>query len=452
MSKRTRGAGDAVMPPTKQRYVECMKNQFNYWRSQSIQKQVVRTFLREFKPTTAIARGTPIEFDVPGTPHYYNDLSSSNVRIRARIVQPNGVPITDAMHVGTANLYANSMFGDVMVELGGQLLGSATNGLYPYRAYVETLIDTNEENKLTWGQTEGWYKDTPGQVAVADPAPDDANLGLHARERRFAAGREVEMTLRPHVDVFQQELCMPSHVNMRLFLYPARDEFVLKAAAADVAYRLEITEATFVVETCEVTAEMEGAQMALLYKGLNMHFPLKKMEIRQFTITPNQGLHTFEKAFTTTIPDRVLLMLVAQTSKDGHYMQNPFNFAHHAVNHLQLVVGADTLQMRPLTPDYRAVGYYLEAYNSLWRAANKMYKNATVGISYSDFIQGYTIYGVDLSADGSGGECPNAPRKGEVRIEVGFRTNPIIALTLLAIAEKPGWFEIDAHGDVIKPE
>ena len=448
-----------VQVPTKPRFVEVMKSQFNYWKNPKTQIEVLRTYLREIKPTVAIARGQPITFDVPGAVHLYNDLTSSNLRIRARIVQPDGTPITAAMHVGTANLYAHSMFGDILVELGGKLMNLATNGLYPYRSYIETLINTREENKLTWGPVEGFYRDTAAHIDEPDPNSVD-NAGLHAREARFAAGRECEMTLRPFVDVFQQELCIPSNLNLRILLYPAQNEFLLKAAVLaavggavppNVLYRMEITEATLVLETNEVDPSMEASQKLILYKGMNMRFYYRNMEIKQFVITPNQGMHFFNKAFSPPLPDRILLALVTQTAKNGHWQQNPFNFAHHNVNHVKVTIDNTPHESRPLEPDYRAPNFYMEAYNSLWRAANKMYKNASVGISFEEFPQGYAIYGVDLSADGSGGECPNAPRTGELRIEIGFRVNPPAALTLIAIGDKPGWFEVDSAGEVILP-
>ena len=119
------------------------------------------------------------------------------------------------------------------------------------------------------------------------------------------------------------------------------------------------------------------------------------------------------------------------------------------MNHVSLTVDKEPLEMNPMVPQFNH-GFYGECYKSMWQAMNKMFKNSTIGFSRTEYAQGFAFYGFDLSTDGSGGECPNLPRRGEVGIVIGFRVNPTAALTLLAFGEKPGGIEIDAGGEVIE--
>ena len=63
--------------------------------------------------------------------------------------------------VGPVNLWMHSLFSDVSVSLNEKLVSPPTS-LYPYRAYIETLLiygPAAKESQLT-GVV--WYKDTPG--------------------------------------------------------------------------------------------------------------------------------------------------------------------------------------------------------------------------------------------------------------------------------------------------
>ena len=98
---------------------ECAKLQFNYWPKDCYQVDQKRTFKRRFHPVNAITQGQPVEFYIPGAPHLYNEMGQSHFEIKARIVAEDGTPIAGGVVVSTCNLTAHSMFGDILVEVGG---------------------------------------------------------------------------------------------------------------------------------------------------------------------------------------------------------------------------------------------------------------------------------------------------------------------------------------------
>jgi hypothetical protein len=73
--------------------------------------------------------------------------------------------------------------------------------MYPYRAYIETLLSYGpaaKESQLTGVM---WYKDTPGQQ---DKRTTD-NKGFTARKKLTALSKSVQMMGKLHLDLFCQD-------------------------------------------------------------------------------------------------------------------------------------------------------------------------------------------------------------------------------------------------------
>jgi hypothetical protein len=62
--------------------------------------------------------------------------------------------------VGPVNLSMHSLFSDVSVNLNEKLVSPPTS-LYPYRAYIETLLSYGPAAKESQLTGVVWYKDTP---------------------------------------------------------------------------------------------------------------------------------------------------------------------------------------------------------------------------------------------------------------------------------------------------
>ena len=108
------------------------------------------------------------------------------------------------------------------MELNGRSV-SDPNQLYPYRAYLETLLNYSKETQETRLLTEGWVRDTANQLAVT--AANGDNRGLATRATMFAESKTVELVGRPHLDVFQQDRLISPGVDLHMKLVPAANNF-----------------------------------------------------------------------------------------------------------------------------------------------------------------------------------------------------------------------------------
>ena len=148
-------------------------------------------FNREYAPVTTIQHGAQIEFMVKGSNYLYLDLNNSRLHALAKITNSDGTNI-EANTVGPINLPLHSMFREIFLELNGRNM-SETIPLYPYRAYLETLLNFSKETQDTRLQCEGWTKDSSGNMGVTEVA--GANAGLNNRAVTFATSTVTNVSV-----------------------------------------------------------------------------------------------------------------------------------------------------------------------------------------------------------------------------------------------------------------
>ena len=128
----------------------------------------------------------------------------------------------------------HSLFSDVSVSLNEKLVSPPTS-MYPYRAYIETLLSYGpaaKESQLTGVM---WYKDTPGQQ---DKRTTD-NKGFTPRKKLTAQSKSVQMMEKLHLDLFCQDKYLLNHVVLKIKLRRSRDAFALVADAVNYKFKIK---------------------------------------------------------------------------------------------------------------------------------------------------------------------------------------------------------------------
>ena len=76
----------------------------------------------------------------------YIDLANTYLFVEAQIVADDDTPLDGGEDAGPVNLWMHSLFNDVSVSLNEKLVSPPTN-VYPYRAYIETLLSNGPAAK-----------------------------------------------------------------------------------------------------------------------------------------------------------------------------------------------------------------------------------------------------------------------------------------------------------------
>ena len=127
---------------------ECAKSELDLFAVPLTQTSIEFGTWVEYIPISALAHGLPIEFNIIGSGQDYVDLASTQLYVKAKITRGNDNDIDGTDHVAPVNLTLHSLFSEVDLKLNDSLI-SSTNNMYPYRAYLETMLTYGENAKAS---------------------------------------------------------------------------------------------------------------------------------------------------------------------------------------------------------------------------------------------------------------------------------------------------------------
>jgi len=401
----------------------------------------------EYHPLTAVADGSPVEFEIGGSGEDYIDFGNSMLYVQAKITQPDGNDLGAGANTGPVNLFPHSLFSQVDIQLNGTLITSSTN-TYPYRAMLETLLSYGEDAKKTQLSSALYYKDAAGQMDTLALAAGDGvmpNEGLVKRSRHTHRSRVVDMMGRLHADIFFQDRYMLNEVSVKIKLVRSKDVFCVMSQAD---CKVMITKAALFVRKVKLSPSVFLAHAKALENG-KAKCHIRHVVCKTFTVPQGFRDITHEKLFSGQLPTRVIVGLVTSEAFNGHRERNPFNFQHFNVTEISLYLdGQQQEGIKPMELNYPD-SHYIRAYNTLFSGTEKICRDEGTAIDRNDYANGYTLYAFDLTADLGDEESFNLMRQGSVRLVLKFGEAAAMTITVVVYAEFENVIEIDRNRNII---
>jgi hypothetical protein len=398
----------------------------------------------DYHPISALTHGLPIEFSVNGSGEHYIDLANTQLFIRAKILKSNGEPITDTDEVSTVNLTLQSLFSEIDFKINDTLV-SGSNNMYPYRAYLETLLNYGKDAKSSQLVASMYAKDEGGKFDDINPLAANANTGLVKRYKMFKTG-SVEMCGKLHLDLMAQERLIPSDCGMRLRLIPAKDQFTL-LAANNSGFKLHIEACNLLVRKVKISPSVLVGH-AKGFERANAKYPIKKVQMKTMTVTQGVMDFSLENVFTGQLPSRLIIGMVDNDAFNGVYQKNCYNFKNYNLAELKVTIDGTDIIKRPIHCDYRA-GHFVSAYLSLFQATGKLGKDLGTDITLNDYPNGYCLYGFDLTPDENDDTYFNLVREGSLRIEAKFRESLPQTINIVIYSETESILELTRSRNVL---
>ena len=174
---------------------ECMSSELDIFSLPPTQPSIESSSFLHYKPVSSLRYegDTPIEFVVPSGSEHYIDLAHTMLYIQA-MVEPIEAEAENAK-VAPVNNFLHSLFNQVEVFFNQKLV-SPPNNAYPYRAYIELLLNYSPAAKESHLTTVLWYDDTHENFeAVPNIGMDNAaaNKGALYRQHSILGGKAVNM-------------------------------------------------------------------------------------------------------------------------------------------------------------------------------------------------------------------------------------------------------------------
>ena len=426
---------------------ECLHSGLDLFSFPALHTAIEDSEYVEHRPLAALGSDGPVEFVVSGGSPYL-DLSQSYLRVKVKVVKPNGDNIEAGQQVVPANLTLHSMWSDVTVFVGGVEVSNCS-GAYPYLAYLQTLLSYGKDAKQSHLQAAMWYADT---AAHFDKVEGDNNVGAKLRKARTAESRVVDMVGRLHSDLFHQSKFLLNHLDVRVKLTRSKDPFVLHehvtAGNEPVGYKLQLVDAGLFVRKVTVNPAIVLAHEKTLMQH-NAKYPLTKTVMRIYTAPAGSMNFSVDNMFLDHLPTRLVLGFVKAKTYNGDYTENPFLFLNCHVTSLCLHHQGKQIPSRGLQPNFTA-HQYTRSYMTLFNATNTAWSDASCGVSWSDYPAGYTLWCFDLTNSLSHApEATEVTRAGPLRFECKFEKALEEAHNLIVYAEFQSHIQISRSREVL---
>lgn len=418
---------------------ECMKSELDLFTLPPTQINIEGSTWVVYKPISSLSDDAPIEFSIVSSEDYL-DLSHTQIGVRVQIAEVTAPAEDDDegyKQTGPVNCFLHALFSQIDVFFNTKQV-SPPNTNYPYRAYIETLLNYGQDAKKSHLGCGLWYEDTAGKM-------DDLkeNQGLVKRRALVGAKGTIDLIGHLHCDVFNLDKHLLNNVDVFLRLTRSRDGFALMDSTGRFA--VKILDAALLVRRVRVNPSIKIAHASTLAEQ-TAKYPLTRVQIKSLVIPSGVQAHSLDNIILGQLPKRVILGFITNKAYNGDRTCNPFNFQNFGINYLSLEVDGGQVAARTLQPDFTGKKLYVDSYQTLFMGTGIHFHNHGNSITREDYPDGYCLFAFDLTPDLSAGNDThwNLIKHGSVRLDVRFGTALTETINCLVYAEYESILEIDA--------
>lgn len=432
----------------------CSKSELDLWSVPPTQVAIDKTEYEEINTITSTGGNSPLEFEFMATSNYYLDLSQSYLYLKCRVLR-NGAAFTQTTDDTTEDkdvvipicgLYSG-LFKDVEVYLNGQKI-SQNNSLYPYKAYIENLLNYGEDVKDTWMKMGMFYLDS-GTIDHRDNTIGDkdpyANPGAQERYDIVKYSTPFELIGRIHHELFTQPKLLITKSKVRLRLERHDPAFYLMSKLANQNFSVIIDTAKFVLCKKEVSKSIQESHQKIL-----LHTPLKyyvrRVLMRSFVVSGGRTDLSEANLYNGILPRRVCVSFLDSECMGNNLSKNPFSMKPQDLQSIKLKVNGTPLPFSNIECDFTE-GNYFTAYLAFLKGCNRLFTD-TANLVTPDLYENHMCFHVfNISADGEDTSM-DVSKEGKISLEAKTSTTFANPITTLVYLEFDDVIKIDSNNRV----
>ena len=404
------------------------------WQKQPVDVVVESHQIVECFPAIAVDDSTSlIEFRIPADNETVLDLYNTTLRCGFQIVKEDGSKIVAADKVCLTNIPIHTSIESVDIDLGGKNLTSGTANNYPYKAYIDMIV--NGASNDHEAEASGLVLDTvSGMDTVGANVSTDSgtNSGSLARAKWTATGKTAIFEGQLFSDICRQRKYIPLTEALHVRLHQSKDAFRLMTVTSGTNYKLKLVKPILRVRNVRLTSQ--GLRELSLNRG-NYLLPIKNTVISTYNIASGQFSFHVDTPFGGRIPNRLVVGMVTAKAFEGSYTTNPFNFQHFDVKEMGFTVNERSLPGPPIETDYEA-NSYINAFRTLTSSLypTRVPLQPPYTTDSNQYFNGYCFTVFNLSGESNTGELQVAPKFALTRFSVKFKVALVKAITVLLYA------------------
>ena len=412
------------------------------------QTAIENAYYVECQPVSQVmGNHAPVEFCFGGEGPDYIDLARSKLKLKLKIVHQDATnSVLEADEVAVPiNLALHSLWSQVDVTLGGRLMTQAT-GMYPFKGFLQTLLNYGKEAKETQLLAQGWYEEGSDLDAVTAAG----NSAVFQKNEVYKTSKLVDLEGPLLEDIFQMNRYLLNNIEVSLKLYPSHPEFFIMGGGADKRYKVIFDEVLFKVCMIKVSPGVILGQAKAL-ETRNALYPYTRVETKAYSIAKGTHAINLDNLFQMSRPSRLVFGLVSAEAFNGNYKKNPFRFQHFDVTDVAVVVNGETVPGRPLKVNFDEAKErdYMSGYLALFEGTGRSGTDFGNGITPKEYAAGHTLFVYNLDPEFKRGKYLNLVKRANVRLEMRFAKPLPETVNVVVYAEHPSLFEVDIARNVI---
>ena len=374
-----------------------------------------------YLPKASVGGDGVIEFFIPGTTNSYIDLKKTRLVVTFRIVKADGTVIVGSK-ASLENLGIASLFQQCILQLNGQTISPDISTLYPYKAMIDKLVYEEGNVAYEQGDEQFYFFNEGGQ-----------NDGISLTQ----SSRSVQITGPIYTDLAQQDKMIVNGVPITLKLYQHSNGFRLQNSFGETEkHKIEITHISLNVCHATLTSPMFLSHEKTLENNLAL-YPFWESQIKSFTILSGSESWSIDNCFSGYIPSKIVVGMVNHDAFNGNYA-DPFRFNSFSNELVEIRVNKSPVPAQPWK-------YSVEPFVALGEYEYPPKKSSMLhDHTFDDY---FALYKFNL--DNHLGESVFGPkRKGNLGIDVKFKTALTENITLIIYGKFPNMLKIDGDRNV----
>ena len=437
----------------------------------------------DYRPLSSVQNddAAAITFMISGTDEYL-DLSKTILIVEGTVEASNGTSQVTASQAPVNN-FLHSLFKQVDVYLNGKQVTPAM-GTYPYRAYIETLLNYDVSAKKSQLSSALYFKDTPGHMEEGGGLPSTidiktninqttgvseknitinnvmisgtGNQGFAKRSKFISEGKKFVLSGPIFSDIFMCDRLLLNMVDLKVVLNRTPNAFCLMDVATatnQINPRVKFEDVVLKIRKVKVDETVSIANEQIL-KRTPALYPIRRVECKALTIPANLPRVRKDNIFSGMIPKSFVFGLVDaaafsgiyggdQGSSKGFKYGNPYNFRHYNVSTITLTVNGEEVPFKQLTLDYKGGNTeknkdFVQAYNTLFSGTGKMYTNT----------------GLDITREETPDMCNtsgyfNAIQRGSLSVDITFGEASKVPIAMVCYGDFENIISINSERNVI---
>lgn len=373
--------------------------------------------------------------------------------VRCKITDATGtIPATGSV-IAYVNNILPSLFSSCEVFANETLISDPQ--YYGYRAMVETILNNNAEMAATLHAAQGFILDSnPGSL---DATGNDS----YSKRATYARMKEIELAGKIYADIFSVPTLMLPGINFKIRFKRASNDFAIinpykdppanadgtipaGGVDKDKTYSIHLLEATLFVRRYQMLASLSLRNHQLLQKGALIKYPIRRVQVRSFYV-PN-GTTTFNNntLLSGILPERIVLMLVANESVGGKLDTNPYNFEDFYLDQLEITSSNQMCKFPLIGMNFKSGA----------EKVLKPYFFSMLGVTSAQTLDGFpmhlstfkkkgnSLFVFDLR-DASGAQTSQPLRSGSINISMKFRKSLEKAISVIIYSEYSASITVD---------